>query len=219
MKLKICRTCKKEKCIDQFTKDKSRKDSLKINCSVCCIEYSKNYTKNNPEKEKDRRKRYNSIPENRESRLKWKNKYYHDNKEKINARRKEIRKINTGDFNKKRKEDTLKYLNTLIGNRIRDSLRRSNYKKINKTTEILGCSISDFKIYLESKFESWMTWENWGKFNGDFNVGWDIDHIIPISSVKTEDAIIKLNHYSNLQPLDSYINRYIKSNNIMNWIN
>lgn len=31
--------------------------------------------------------------------------------------------------------------------------------------------------------------------------------IIPLSSVNTEDGLIKLNHYTNLQPLCSKINR------------
>ena len=55
-----------------------------------------------------------------------------------------------------------------------------------------------------------MTWENRGLYNGELNYGWDIDHIIPISSGNTEEEIIKLNHYSNLQPLCSKINRDIK---------
>lgn len=33
---------------------------------------------------------------------------------------------------------------------------------------------------------------------------------IPLSSVTSEEDIIRLNHYTNLQPLCSYINRYIK---------
>ena len=45
---------------------------------------------------------------------------------------------------------------------------------------------------------------------GELNHGWDIDHIIPVSTAKTEEDIIKLNHYTNLQPLCSYINRYVK---------
>ena len=58
-----------------------------------------------------------------------------------------------------------------------------------------------------------MTWENKGLYNGELNYGWDIDHIIPVSSGKTEDDMIKLNHYTNLQPLCSKINRDIKRNN------
>ncbi len=53
-------------------------------------------------------------------------------------------------------------------------------------------------------------WDNRGKYNGDFNYGWDIDHIIPISSADSEEDIIRLNHYSNLRPLCSKINRDIK---------
>ena len=40
------------------------------------------------------------------------------------------------------------------------------------------------------------------------------DHIIPLSSDKTEEELVRLNHYTNLQPLCSYVNRYIKIYNI-----
>ena len=65
-------------------------------------------------------------------------------------------------------------------------------------------------MYLESKFEHWMNWENRGKYTGEFNIGWDIDHITPLSTAKTEEDILRLNHYTNLQPLCSKINRDIK---------
>lgn len=38
-----------------------------------------------------------------------------------------------------------------------------------------------------------MTLDNYGE--------WHLDHIIPISSAKTEEEVIKLNHYTNFQPL------------------
>jgi hypothetical protein len=38
-----------------------------------------------------------------------------------------------------------------------------------------------------------MSWENYGE--------WHIDHIIPISSAKTNQEVYKLNHHTNFQPL------------------
>ena len=89
-------------------------------------------------------------------------------------------------------------------------IRKLGFNKSRKTTEILGCSFEELKSYLESKFEPWMNWENRGLYNGELNYGWDVDHIIPLSSAKTEDDVIKLNDYTNLQPLCSKINRDIK---------
>jgi hypothetical protein len=57
-------------------------------------------------------------------------------------------------------------------------------------------------------------YENRGLYNGELNYGWDIDHIIPLSSVNEENDIIKLNHYTNLQPLCSKVNRDIKKDNL-----
>lgn len=59
-----------------------------------------------------------------------------------------------------------------------------------------------------------MTWENRGKYNGQFYYGWDIDHIMPISSANTIDDVHKLSHYTNFQPLCSHINRDIKKDKI-----
>ena len=38
-----------------------------------------------------------------------------------------------------------------------------------------------------------MSWDN--------RIEWHLDHIIPISLATTEEEIIKLNHYTNFQPL------------------
>jgi hypothetical protein len=59
-----------------------------------------------------------------------------------------------------------------------------------------------------------MNWENRGLYNGELNYGWDVDHITPISSAKTEEDVVRLNHYTNLQPLCSYINRAIKGESL-----
>jgi len=98
----------------------------------------------------------------------------------------------------------------VIRSRISSSINRRKYTKKSSTYNILGCSYEEFRLYLESKFEAWMSWDNYGLYNGELNYGWDIDHIIPMSSAKTEEDVIILNHYTNLQPLCSLTNRYLK---------
>ena len=182
----------------------------------------KDYRDNNKEKikkyhdnNKEKRKIYNKnneikIKENRE-------KYNKINKVKISETRKEYNKKN------KNKNDIYRYnyiknrltndpifkLKLNIRNLIRQSFKIKNLIKNNKTQDILGSSFEEFKKYLESKFKPWMNWDNRGLYNGELNYGWDIDHIIPLSSAKTQEDILRLNHHTNLQPLCSKINRDI----------
>ena len=87
-------------------------------------------------------------------------------------------------------------------------------QKKSRSYEILGCSFEDFKKHIESQWEDWMNWDNYGLYNGEECYGWDFDHIIPLSSCECEEDVYKLNHYSNLQPLCSYINRDVKKDNL-----
>ncbi len=126
---------------------------------------------------------------------------------------KEERKKHKNEYYKNRiKNDCLFALKESIKRNIRMSFVRKKISKNNKTYEILGCTFEDFKKHIESQFQSWMNWENKGKYNGEFNFGWDLDHIIPISSANTEEDIKKLNYYKNFQHLCSKINRDIKKN-------
>jgi hypothetical protein len=102
------------------------------------------------------------------------------------------------NYNKERRSVDLNFkLKYNLRVRIRTSLKR-NYKS-GSAVKDLGCSIDEFKIYLESKFQSGMTWDNWGNRIGQ----WSIDHINPLSQfdlTKQED-FKNACHYSNLQPL------------------
>jgi hypothetical protein len=70
---------------------------------------------------------------------------------------------------------------------------KNKYKKNSKTEIILGCTIDEFRIYIQNKFTEGMTLDNHGQ--------WHLDHIIPISIAETEEDVIKLCHYTNFQPL------------------
>jgi hypothetical protein len=176
----------------------------------------KEFHKNNNDK---RRKKY---AENREENLIKRRKYLEANKEKIAKQRKEYNLKNKEkndtyryDYIKNRlKNDKIFKFRLNISNLIRQSFNNGSYTKKSKLQEILGCTYEEFVTYIESRFEDWMNWENHGKYNGDFNYGWDIDHIIPISTAQTIEDVIKLNHYTNLQPLCSKVNRNIKRGNL-----
>ena len=67
--------------------------------------------------------------------------------------------------------------------------------KSKSTIKLLGCSIEQLKIHLESKFIKDMSWKNYGS--------WHVDHIRPCSSfdLSKPEEQRKCFHYMNLQPL------------------
>jgi hypothetical protein len=89
-------------------------------------------------------------------------------------------------------------IRSLIGNSFKRSVN-NGFTKSKTTEEILGCSLKEFIKHLQSLFTEGMTLDNYTE--------WEIDHIIPLSSAQTEEEIIKLNHYTNLQPLWKSDNR------------
>lgn len=223
--MEICKKCGKES--EEKLNSKACKDCIK--------EYNKEYYKKNYQYFKEKRDKCNE--ENREYRNEYALKSYHENKYFHSEKSKKYREKNRDILNEKKREwdknrpieekrryrneylkrkkqeDPVYNIKCLMRSYISSVLKVKGYKKNSKTVEILGCSFEEFKIYLESKFEHWMTWENKGLYNGELNYGWDIDHIIPLSSAKEEEDIIKLNHYTNLQPLCSKVNRDIKKDN------
>lgn len=170
--------------------------------------YSKEYRKT------DSYKKYQKEYQKRKKAINYHKEYRENNKSKVKLSRDNWRRSNKSYHNsyvKNRMESDLIFnIGCKTRSLIKNSLMRAFTIKSKKTSEILGCSFDEFKLYIESKFEPWMNWNNYGLYNGELNYGWDIDHIVPLSSAKTEEDIIKLNHYTNLQPLCSYINRYVK---------
>jgi hypothetical protein len=78
-------------------------------------------------------------------------------------------------------------------------------KLVMKTEDILGCKFEFFKIHIETQFKEGMNWFNHGE--------WHIDHKVPLMIGETVDEIIKLNHYTNFQPL--WANENLTKNNKM----
>jgi hypothetical protein len=179
----------------KIKKNKKAKERRKNNQKY--KEYSKNYIKS-----LSKEKRYQN------------NKKYYDS---LTPEQKEERRLKNNQRQKERREkDPLYKLKGNVSSLIRQSIKLKGYIKESKTHEILGCSLEDFKIHLENQFTDWMNWENYGNpVDGliEPNKTWDIDHIIPLVNATGEEELLKLNHYTNLQPLCSYQNRFIKKDN------
>jgi hypothetical protein len=176
-----------------------------LNNSEFKIQYSKDYYNKNRDVLKEKSKLYRSN--NKDLVKEQQKKSYDKNKEKYI-------KNNVEYQNKRKRLDTLYKLRCNIRSLILKTMGDS--KEGNKSEDILGCSWRSFKNHIESQFLSWMTWENYGNVceQIEYNCSWDLDHIIPISSANTEEEIYLLNHWSNFQPLCSYVNRNIKRDSI-----
>lgn len=72
-------------------------------------------------------------------------------------------------------------------------------KKSKSALRLLGCSLASFKLYIESKFESGMSWKNHGRGEGK----WHIDHEMPcaIFDLTKPEHQRRCFHFSNLQPM------------------
>lgn len=204
----ICKECRKDTSKKYFEKNK---DIIRKKTSE---KYYKNHEKNlirdRERIKKERKKRLEAskkyYQENKEKRQKYIKEYYEKNKKIVKQRSKEWGKNNRERGNKTRcerlkvrkKEDVLFKLKHKIRTDIYISLRRKlGKKRSKKIEEIIGLPINEYKKYIESQFEDWMSWDNWGQHT------WHIDHIIPLCSAKTEEELYKLWHYTNLRPLSA----------------
>jgi hypothetical protein len=174
LKLRHCKYCNKIDSLDNFYSNNIHKS--------CCKKLRKLY-----------------YQQNRDKKLDYTKRYAQNNKEKIKAY-KQSYKLNPDNkllmnsyFKNKRDNDKLYRIAHAIRNRIKSIFNAKNWKKSQKFKDYLGCSVQELIVHIENKFKPGMTWDNHGE--------WHIDHIVPLSSGKTEEELYKLNHYTNLQPL------------------
>ena len=70
----------------------------------------------------------------------------------------------------------------------------------------LSYTIRELKKHLESLWEDWMSWENYGLVSNEIKT-WQIDHIIPMSKLKYDSVehpnFKKCWSLDNLRPLEA----------------
>lgn len=99
---------------------------------------------------------------------------------------------------KRYREDVKYKILSLLRCRMSISIKAfGNSKKAYKTTELVGCTISELKKHIESLWQEGMSWNNY-TLNG-----WHIDHIRPCSTFDLTDPEQQKQcfHYTNLRPL------------------
>ena len=107
--------------------------------------------------------------------------------------RKSVNKKKEGKKILRESRDPVFKLKRKIRGTIRKSFKRKGYTKNTQSQIILGGDWSVVKEHFESLFTEGMSWDNMGE--------WHVDHIIPLATAETEEDIIKLCNYKNLQPL------------------
>lgn len=225
--MKECRTCREHKELEFFTKNKLSKGGYKTDCKSCIAKASKEKYAANPEVKRQYEAKWRAANvdkctaktyrwrENHPDRISnYRKKYYSENKEKIaesskatylkhkekyNAINRKYQKDNHVSLMQKRKErieaNPLLQFKERIRQLTKNAFYRLKHNKSKRTNTILGADWEIVKEHFVSQFKDGMTWEAF--IAGEIHV----DHIQPLATAKTEEELIALCHYTNLQPL------------------
>lgn len=240
METKICNKCHIEKPINEFLFRKDR-NKYRNECKKCQTEYHREYRKTHSEElkttwsiyrknNKEKISKYVSLWNQKHKNLndevykkqqEYKKTYRKENKEKIKNYRKkndknyrekhkeEIREMHRNWEKAKMQTDPLYIFKRQTRVMLRDSFQRKGLKKQYKSEKILGCKINFFINHLLQTFK-----DNYG-YEWDGVEKTHIDHKIPLAIAKTEEEVIKLCHYSNLQLLKAKDN--LEKSDKLNW--
>ncbi len=180
---KICPACNKSLPVGSFYKNKNRRDGLSWSCGLCISA------------DKKSRYVYQVKPTKEETiaaRIAYKAEWYKNNRKRV------IERV----VNRQRSilaKNPIARLQSALRSRVRQAIKHQRGIKAKKTMALTGCPIKELRERLESKFQQGMTWDNYGRGHGK----WNIDHIIPVTAFDLSNPVeqAKCFHYSNLQPL------------------
>lgn len=125
--------------------------------------------------------------------------YYQEHREETILKTKKYAQLHRKEtniyFRNKRATNIHFKLSCNLRTRLYQAIR--NDFKTGSAVKDLGCTIPELKIWLESKFQNGMSWDNWSF------TGWNIDHKIPLKSFDLTDRtqFLEACNYKNLQPM------------------
>lgn len=136
-----------------------------------------------------------SYAKHREKRQAYYAEYRAKNRERIAAYHSGRSKL-VSEQQRERKETDLHFrIRCNLSTRISAAVRRSKGRKWDSSAALIGCTIADLRVHLESLFRPGMSWANYGE--------WHIDHRQPCAAfdLREESQQLACFHFLNLQPL------------------
>jgi len=98
------------------------------------------------------------------------------------------------------------WLHRRVSSAITLNLKKCCLTKLGSILDYLPFTMDQLKLHLESLWEPWMNWSNYGGKNNDSRKTWQIDHIIPKSKFNItklgDSEFIECWSLSNLRPLE-----------------
>jgi hypothetical protein len=178
MGMRLCTKCKVEQPKTNFNKHTDTKDKLAAWCKSCIKKSSKEWQKNNPNKDYTSQRKWNK-------------------RKRADGYFKQYAEGGYWNEYQKRRRVDDPFYSLYINLRSRISNLLTGKTRSQRTQQIIGIPVDEFKAYLESLWSEGMSWSNYGYGDGK----WVLDHKQPIASATSEDEILTLNHYTNLQPM------------------
>ena len=221
--MRVCRDCNTQKDAASF-------EAARNSCRVCRAAYKKKHQQDNKETIKTKKAAYREANKdkiaisrkayrethaskineysarywvnNKSVLLEKRSKYRKENTQKVKAQDAQYRKKNPWKYTencklrqrKRRADNPMFRARQNLSCLLRNSLKRGGYSKTAKSAKLLG---APFDVVYPHLVESAI--RNYGYYDQDFT--YHIDHIIPCASAKSEEELVKLQHYTNLQYL------------------
>ena len=194
--LRVCIICKEEKRFKMFPENGVGINGNQLytkKCILCTGQSIQKWRKENYEERLSYRKKF--YGENKERLIQRKKEYYQSEQGKTyrNKYNEENKEKRNKYLVRKRKEDPVSALAHNLRSRTAHAFSKRGYTKRSKTYDYLGISFEDLKEYISNLFEEGMSWDN--------REDWHIDHVIPLAAAESEDELIALCYYMNLDPL------------------
>lgn len=147
------------------------------------------------------KERIKSDPKVKEKQIATRKKWERKNKKRLAIQQKKWRSANRDKFSR-RKMNPQQRAKDNMRKRFKDLVKTTRKGGAHSFSKTIGCTTNWLRKHIESQWEPWMSWANYGSGGGRT---WHIDHIIPCAAFDQTDPhqVKTCWHWTNLRPLCS----------------